>query len=356
MARTISQALCVIVTLTCLALSSELYHVNSIASLGLRNAHQERDARSRDPTAAVSLQNQQQRGREGIENITWVGRQYFLPRGYKIFNPTDLKDLMAQYPILWIGDSTMRRAYLTLHLMLRPHKQHLSFADIEDNNFLKVNKQWNSTEHEWVDEVCEHYSNETLNQHDLSSAICRDINGTYSDFFGLACIEQTLQLLQNNPNVFSNYRIIVISLGLYDTLGRCDGGSFLGPEFNYSRPERLEARRQIITTAGLRLLEALSDLPNTLIIWRTNGLHSKPRYNRDTNQVNAQFRTWIRTNFSTKIQMVDWATAVYPRSIDKDRISGDNHYHYGHEARILFLQMLANTLSEAMDRSVHHQY
>jgi hypothetical protein len=238
--------------------------------------------------------------------------------------------------------------------MLRPHKQHLSFADIEDNIFLKVNKQWNSTEHDWVDEVCEHYSNETLHQHELSSAICRDVNGTYSISLVLPALNQLCKLLRTIPNIFSNYRVIVLSLGLYDTLGRCDGGSFLRPEFNYTKQQRLQARRQIITSAGLKLLEALSDLPNTLVIWRTNGFHSKARYNRETIQVNEQFRTWIRTNFSTKIQIVDWATAVYPQSVETDRITGDNHYHYGHEARILFLQMLANTVSDALDLSVQH--
>jgi hypothetical protein len=86
--------------------------------LGAERQPSRTDAQSLDPTAsatatadgaAFARRSKNVEG-NGIENITWSVDNTFYPEGTRLFNPTDFRDLMAQYPILWIGDSTMRRA------------------------------------------------------------------------------------------------------------------------------------------------------------------------------------------------------------------------------------------------------
>ena len=346
------QALAAVVIIACIALSSEL-------RLGSLGAFQ--PAISSYPVQERAIQEQAiqeeqvknptvRKARIPIENVTWVGTQYFLPDGYTIYNPSELGNLASRYPMLWIGDSTMRRAMLTWQLMLQPNRTQWTRSELEHSRNMNVNKQWNSSDHPWANEHCDRYTNETIYPLSNYGVICRDIQGTYSDFFGICCLNETLQLMNKNPTLFANYRIIVLSLGLYDILGRCEGLDFRGAEYNYTRAQRIEARRQYVLITAPKLFHTVSNLPDTLVVFRTMGFHEQEKKNDDSKYVNEKLRNMIRTNF-TKIKLVDWATAVYPRSIGKDRIEGDNGYHYGHEARILFLQMLANTVVDELEPS-----
>lgn len=281
-----------------------------------------------------------------IENVSWVGRQFFLPDPYKIYRPKELEDFFSRYPTLWIGDSTMRRAYLTLHLMM---KGEVDMLDIEKSEYLNVNKKWNSSDHNWQDEYCSRFTNATLYPVDHNTVTCRNLRSSVpSDFIGESCLSPFLALCRQNSQVFANYRIVVLSFGLHDLLGRCPSTIFRDGKM--TRAERIIARRMFVLREVPLLLDTLlATLPNDAVIaWRTTGYNTKAGNNKEILIINDQLRRVIRTNY-TRIRLVDWGRAVYPRSTEEQRIVGDNHYHYGHEARILFLQMLANLLMEKLE-------
>lgn len=177
------QALAAVVIIACIALSSEL-------RLGSLGAFQ--PAISSYPVQERAIQEQAiqeeqvknptvRKARIPIENVTWVGTQYFLPDGYTIYNPSELGNLASRYPMLWIGDSTMRRAMLTWQPMLQPNRTQWTRSELEHSRNMNVNKQWNSSDHPWANEHCDRYTNETIYPLAHDHLIYRDIQGT-SDF------------------------------------------------------------------------------------------------------------------------------------------------------------------------------
>lgn len=282
-----------------------------------------------------------------IENVSWIGRQYFFPEPYRIYRPNEFQDFFGKYPTLWIGDSTMRRAFLTLHLLM---KGQVDMLDVEGSGYLNVNKKWNSSDHNWQDEYCDRYTNESTYPVNHGMVTCRELGSVHSDFVGEPCLTPFLALAQRNPQLFTNYRIIVLSYGLHDLLGMCPDTIFR--DANMYRAERIIARRQFVLKQVPILLDLLLKvLPeNAVIAWRTIGFHTKAGNNQEILIINEGIRQLILTNYSgTRVRLVDWGKAVYPRSVGDQRIVGDNHYHYGHEARLLFLQMLLNTLAEELE-------
>lgn len=287
-----------------------------------------------------------------IENITWIGRQYFFPPGYKIYHPRELEEIWKE-TTLWVGDSTMRRAMLTFRFMLRDTFNTQSILAIDDVKYLNVNKKDVEPKRKsWEDEPCDRYDNETIFPIPHEGVVCWDAEHTNmtNDFFGEACLAPFLDFLHQHPNVLQNYKVLVLSLGLYDVMGRCEGSSFR--EEGVTRQQRLERRQLRAYDLAQQVLNRLSEFPQLTVVWRTMGFHTKFQQHPDHAIANRQVVDLIRSNYSkTNIQLVDWATAVFDRSFEDNRLVGDNHYHYGHEARLLFLQMLANVLDDSSPAS-----
>lgn len=80
--------------------------------------------------------------------------------------------------------------------------------------------------------------------------------------------------------------------------------------------------------------------------WRTSGFWDTPDVvGRDMPLVlNKRAMETIDSYNNRLFRYVDWGGAIYPRSFGTDRIKGDIDTHYGPVARILMLQILANSL------------
>jgi len=92
----------------------------------------------------------------------------------------------------------------------------------------------------------------------------------------------------------------------------------------------------------------------TAVLWRTTGFswNAPNETTRDVLQMNEKAKINVAdrlerqiqnasstNNKNGRIQIVDWGTAIYPRSFRPNRIEGDLAPHYGLEARLLMVQM-----------------
>lgn len=269
-----------------------------------------------------------------LENIIWVGNQWFLPDGYRVYSPREIRAFFSRHNSVWIGDSTMRRAYLTLHaLMMTADPNHpLEVEELESRRVMNVNKV-EADGRTNQEETCKNYENGSFAPIDSRSLICRKVSSNdnsssaFMTYLGEGCLEPTASFLREKANrLFQNYSIIVVSTGLYDAIGRCENR-------RGSLQTRLEKRRNRIPVIANAFIMALSSFlssrpaNSTMLIYRTSG-HHREGESEDNIQSMNQYMLNL-TEKRSDIVSVDWGSAVLTRSFGEARIAGDNVYHYG---------------------------
>lgn len=55
-------------------------------------------------------------------NYSWIGHRFFPPGDVPTYNPEDYLSIFQRISVLWMGDSTLRRPYLTLQILLNQTK------------------------------------------------------------------------------------------------------------------------------------------------------------------------------------------------------------------------------------------
>jgi hypothetical protein len=78
----------------------------------------------------------------GNMHYTWIGNQWVPPDGVPIYSVTKMRDVFETYNIVWAGDSTARRAYMTLRGMLNaPDSSDISISEINDARVIDRGKK-----------------------------------------------------------------------------------------------------------------------------------------------------------------------------------------------------------------------
>jgi hypothetical protein len=326
-----------------------------------RGQQQQQQATSSSTTStSTTTPARTRRNRLPLESVTWVGDQWFLPDGYRVYTPLEMRDFFSRHSSVWIGDSTIRRAYLTLHAILTTKDNNTSGKYLESKAVMNVNKR-EADGRTNQEETCQRYANYTFDPIDGSSLICRTTtsnnnnnnnSSAFMTYLGEGCSQPTTRFLTKKAlPLFQNYSIVIISTGLYDAIGRCErrGGS---------EQDRLTKRRARIPDLAKQFMEAALSFSSSSssssnnnattqqVVYRTLG-HQLDGKSEDMIQLMNQHMLNLTKNNS--ILSVDWGEAVKSRSFGEDRIVGDNGYHYGHSARILFIQMLMNRLVQDLE-------
>lgn len=76
-------------------------------------------------------------------NISWLGDNWILPRGCRVYSVPELQAIYGRFSILWIGDSTVRRTYATLRAILQHHNSSsssLSSDQVDSPHIVDMNK------------------------------------------------------------------------------------------------------------------------------------------------------------------------------------------------------------------------
>jgi hypothetical protein len=316
---------------------------------------------------------------------TWIGSQWIPPPGIPRYTPHEMRAFFARHNTLFIGDSTLRRAYATLFALVNTSNLNdIPTRSIDRPSIIDVNKYtYNTTR-----EVCHSYMDfDTRNtarsrQWSNDTFLCRHVRDPTTpsrndnnkkwgklDYGGAACYKDLNQFI-NTDLVYSQktskeYSLVVFGLGIWET----------------SRGIACQAsdRDKGGPMAHLQsALEWVAMLPtsNLTVVWRTTGFHQMgigDNYNYQINDLSIRLidkavadskRNHFPTSPKTKKQrpvsgssrnrtaphdelnltFVDWASVIVKRSYGIDRIHGDMGAHYGLEARLLFLQMLMHEL------------
>jgi hypothetical protein len=293
---------------------------------------------------------------------SWLGNTWIPPDGSRQFSAQAMRNLYKDKTILWMGDSTARRAGLTMFEMFESSTStlHVEYAKLEDSKMLSSSTQQCSL----------YYAKITGNG---QPRVCRRIPG--EDSSGMLLIRDSvlctkdvwyffkkeLQIVKDYYSFPSsesrvvpqtkNVKVIVISIGPWEIRkpGTCVGG-------NKTLDEWIDVTVDVI--------EAFQQETNITIVWKTSGFiqgSQNSAMSNLTRVMNSRVMDRIdalRANDDTAglradsfrggvFTYVNWGAAVEPRSFGKERNVGDHVAHYGLESRLVLFQMMTNHLRDS---------
>lgn len=269
---------------------------------------------------------------------TWIGNNWIPPSGKKIYSATEMKLFFQKHSVLWIGDSTARRAYNTLYGILSTNETHIPVKNIDTPALIDVNKGRNITE------ICKK----------PNTLLCRTVPGTspkdfkFFDYRQINCYKDVAALAATKKiigSITADYSLLIVSLGVWETRKKEDCAENKNDRTTASFPNSTHHRLTKALDAMCRIQG-----PSLTVVWRTSGFQDKDdtgnAYLQDFNKISMDhIDGFIKaTNGNSNITYVDWGTEIWPRSNGEDRIKGDIEPHYGLEGRLLFLQLLMNEL------------
>jgi hypothetical protein len=275
------------------------------------------------------------------KGITWIGDNWIPPKGSRMYTAIEMQRFFQTHSILWIGDSTIRRAYATLYPILNHNFTAHEDIDndlVDDEKVIDINKGEKT-------EICDKWTNHSVLDHN-GNALCRPMPHTLGtkrfDFLSARCMNEVIRILdyilEVDTNLVKNYTVVVVSTGTWDMSPHkrklCLGRGFPEMFLKYTNETFLR-------------LEKLQS-PELSIIWRTPALNQHNLEGDFLTAYNKQCLNWIRNfeekNMHSNFSSIDFATAIHPRTLFYERIAGNNIYHFGLNGRLLFLQMLMNHL------------
>lgn len=275
----------------------------------------------------------------------WMGKTWIPPRPWRYFDAGELREMYKDKNVLWIGDSTGRRAFATMYAILDEKAHHVSSSAMSDPAVIDVNKHGKHAE-----SCNKNFTNVPADRH---PNLCRPApgggNGEFSYIVGTCfhSVELVLQSeLDGTTNMTADVDVIILSLGIWEVVERktCNMVDVVKQE--QQGHERTPVER---LDHALDLAARFTAKTGKLIVWRTSGyggyrftIKGVDMYNRTMNAIDHNLATTNNSN----LLYVNWGDAVGPRSFGPDKLAGDIPAHYSEEARVVLVQMITNRLHE----------
>jgi hypothetical protein len=262
---------------------------------------------------------------------TWIGKTWIPPHPWRYYDATELRAMYADKRVLWIGDSTGRRAFATLYGILNAtltsttstttttttassssdnnnsentdddedQLLHVSTSAIDKPSVIDVNRgkqvefcaKWNH--------IVENNSNSNNTHHlyDLHPQICRPApgggNGEFS-FIQAACYNQLERILTSElagtTNMTADVNVIVVSLGIWEvmkaqTCNRLDVVYAAATTTNGSQPRKRPRNPNQRLADAVNVAARFATTTGVKIVWRTSG-YAKPETVLSVNALN----------------------------------------------------------------------
>lgn len=284
-------------------------------------------------------------------NSSWIGNQWIPPPGYRLYSTREIQSFFGQHSVLWVGDSTARRAYGTMYGILNATQDpdDVEIHDLDHPQVLDMNKMSLEMTVPYP-ESC----------HKSGYNLCRLIptltDGDGGDMLhsfdqvDATCLGSLVNMTENGSSQFwrdvSSYSLVIFSIGPWELRDRC------GPDKGW----------QMRVEQFLNSLYRYAEDSNTTFIWRTWGsidfdVERKAKMSwKKAYKYNEYFKQKITEHDEERrsqnkslsaVTYIDWGQAMFPRSFPRSkRIRGDMQAHFGLEARLTFLQMLVNHMME----------
>ncbi|KAI2505790.1 hypothetical protein MHU86_8652 [Fragilaria crotonensis] len=295
------------------------------------------DTRTSTSTSAVVL-------RESLSNRnmtgSWIGHTWIPPPPWRLYSTSELRPLWANTKVWWLGDSTARRAAMTLYHVL--NNTSVGEIDLNSGHIIDVNKGW-------LSEPCPVFQ-DTFG----APYICRPMPGSNNAsemafmLSSLACFFDVQDFLRNEMNLSHSPRtnilefdVIIIAIGVWELVREWD----CRRDGMIDRPTRV--------TALLQTCLEFTQQTGIPIVFRTSGYQAQANevqirnHKHDAGVINNAAMDFVDSlQGQSGLTYIDWGGAILERSFGPDRIEGDIKAHYGVEPRLVLMQMLTNHLVE----------
>lgn len=258
---------------------------------------------------------------------SWQGNTWIPPDGWDYFSVTRMQQFYAQHTLLWLGDSTSRRAALTWHSLLRtPNPQDASLWSLESPGVIDVTARYDDFE-------C------SLNA-THRPRICR-LDDSAFPFLQVRenCWTHVVQFLQDetrNPEItiMSSHPVdlVVVGAGIWD--------------IDVSETCRLEDPRplSVILQEVIFYLDQMATAKRRVVV-RTCAYSDWGQERAiQVDEMNEIIMDSIDQMKNPFLTYIHWGGAMKPRALSPYRIVGDNKAHFGVEGRLVLIHMLTNHL------------
>ena len=277
-------------------------------------------------------------------HYTWIGNQWVPPNGVPVYSAAKMQAVYERYNIVWIGDSTARRAYMTLRGILNaPNPSDVSISEIDAAAVIDHGKMGNFGGN------CTKYVDFPWSNNTSALKKCTGTMGNSKmDIFnpGISCFSSVQDFastyLEYGKKTSQDYDVLIIAMGIWEIIRTRDC-----------------AKGSNETDGGKRLqlaLKSLRDLasPKFRIIWRTMGFSEKHSNTKGTiNIYNHIAKEFIEAQ--PYMSYVDWGGEIEQRLFGSSKIKGDLSPHYGLQARTLLTNMLTHEIASLkQNRLVSH--
>jgi hypothetical protein len=278
---------------------------------------------------------------------TWIGKTWIPPRPWRYFDAVELRDMYQDKRVLWIGDSTGRRAFATMYGILNASSTipsttsttssssssssssdnsnnsdddydqlqllHVSTSAIDKPSVIDVNRgqqvefctKWN---HVIVNNNSNNNNNSDTNTttpllhlHDLHPQICRPAPGAAAvrgnagefSFIKANCFNELERILQSElagtTNMTADVDVIIVSMGIWEILKvqTCNQLDMVyGAVANGIEERRRQPRNPNTRLANvLDVAARFAATTGIKLVWRTSG-YAKPETVAPVNLLN----------------------------------------------------------------------
>jgi hypothetical protein len=267
----------------------------------------------------------------------WIANTWIPPIGWRYFMPWQLRELYQDRNMLWIGDSIGRRTSMTLFALVNATEPHISADAVSSFRVIDVakeNDQFSCTK--WMDSP-------------HRPKICRALPGTGE----LLYVKENCNIgverffkdeLEGKSNIAQNSQLVVLAGGIWevDIPDKC---------FDF----KLKRTINEVNADLLRILDQYQQQTGKFILIRTSGFSDwGPARMKQVQKMNdflmdeidKYTADYAARGLISNLTYINWGGAVEPRSLDEDRIYGDNKAHYGIEPRLVMIQQMTNFLQD----------
>ena len=368
----------------------------SVATFGVHNTN---NTMARNLRSVVSSQSHAKKREEKHQTTSiilsryyddkrtgsWLGNQWIPPDGWQLYSQYRIQNMMQNKSILWLGDSTGRRAAMTLYGVLYSKRNHYnhnnatvvhaaptstssasSLSANEIEKFIDLNRH-NVTHPCQRDPFVNQpqYSPPVLTHANPSKTICFKTPKDYV-WMRLNCYSEieyfVQQELVHHTHVTKNIDLLIVATGTWYTYKYPDHCGIIDRRIgqNETTSNCVRTPTQQIQDLFTKLQQLLELRPHLTILWRTSGYdgdNTNPNIQTNVisqmNQVimdafDHQLSSSSSSKFSSRFAYVNFGGAIEPRSFGNDRLQGDISAHYDLNARLVMIQMIANTLQDML--------
>ena len=306
------------------------------------------------------------------QHYTWIGDHWIPVSPIPTYTPLQMLQTFQKANVLFIGDSTIRRAYATMFaVMTSSDSENVRVDAVNSGRVIDVNKG-----RRYGEEICADEKRKLFNSTFFYESLCRDLGGVGQgeeeegnveeslsfgrfDYTKMVCYSHLIDYLlsytgshkdpatlERTPDIASlieDYNVIVIGMGIWEAIRSRD---CILRQINETDISDANVRLNMT----LQALKAISS-PKLKVVIRTSGFHARHTNDQiilSMNELTREFFNGLHKddeNNQLNMTYLDWGYEMKPRSWDADRIHGDIPVHYGLEARLLFAQMITHEMN-----------